>query len=184
MKLTCKTDYPYDLKVNYTVEGEGNLAIRIPGWCRLVNIVADNAERLADRNDGYAYFRISGKAEIHVSFADTPYFVYASPKVPRLTGMAALCRGPLVYCFEGADNDGDVLSLSLDTSVQAVASEEPEQLGGTVKLRLPAFRAAKTEGLYTAQKPEKTQCEAVAVPYFTWGSRGENQMRVWLPISN
>ena len=50
---------------------------------------------------------------IELSFDMTPYKVYASSKVPADTGCAAVQRGPVVYCAEGLDNGGDVLSLSL-----------------------------------------------------------------------
>ncbi len=34
--------------------------------------------------------------------------------------------------------------------------------------------------LYSDKAPAARPCEAVAVPYYTWGNRGENQMRVWM----
>lgn len=184
MKLTCETGYPYSLRVKYTVEGTGRLAVRIPGWSSSARFLTEsgNAEKTGEK-DGYAYFNVSGGAVISVSFSDAPYFVYASPKVPRLTGLTAVCRGPLVYCFEGADNSGDVLSLKLDTAGGITVREEKELLGGTVTLTLPAKRTAPTGSLYTAQRPAEKDCTAKAVPYYTWGNRGENQMRVWLPTA-
>ena len=41
-------------------------------------------------------------------------FVYASEKVADLTGKVAVCVGPMTYCFEGVDNDGDVFSLYIE----------------------------------------------------------------------
>ena len=49
------------------------------------------------------------------------------------TGCAAVQRGPVVYCAEGLDNGGDVLSLSL--AAEGAVTQlpyEPELLGGFV----------------------------------------------------
>ena len=67
-------------------------------------------------------------------------------------------------------------------SADISAFSEPDLLGGTVRLSIPAVRITGTYGLYSAHRPEETPCTAYAVPYYTWGNRGENQMRVWLPI--
>ena len=37
--------------------------------------------------------------------------VYADPKVKADVGRVALQRGPVVYCLEGVDNDGQVRNL-------------------------------------------------------------------------
>ncbi len=182
MKLVCETDYPYGFTVRYKVSGSGCLAVRIPGWSSSYSLTVNGSSFTGAPEKGYVYIKTDGDSEIVLTLDDTPRFVYASPKIPRLTGYAAVCRGPLVYCFEGADNDGDVLQLGLDTEGSISTAEEPELLCGTVRLGVPAFRTAQTDGLYTAQRPAYTACTAYAVPYYTWGNRGENQMRVWLPV--
>ena len=183
MELVCETGYPYSFTVRYKVTGTGKVAVRIPHWSAEYSL-AVNAESFNDAPvDGYVYIPVRGEAEIILTLDGTPRFVYASPKVPRLTGCTAVCRGPLVYCFEGADNDGDVLSLKLCTGGSIGVTEEPGLLGGTVKLAVPAVRVSQTEGLYTTSKPTETPCTAYAVPYYAWGNRGENQMRVWLPVN-
>ena len=37
------------------------------------------------------------------------------------------------------------------------------------------------EGLYAYERPARTPATLTAVPYYTWGNRGEGSMRVWLP---
>ena len=94
--------------------------------------------------------------------------------------MTALMRGPLVYCFEGADN-GSVRDILLDKGASPeVGKFNPDLLGGTVKLTAKAYRVSDTEGLYSSDEESLTPCEAVAVPSYTWGNRGENDMRVWM----
>ena len=53
-------------------------------------------------------------------------------------------------------------------------------LGGTVKLTVKAYRISDTDSLYSSEEESLTPFEAVAVPYYTWGNRGENDMRVWM----
>lgn len=96
--------------------------------------------------------------------------------------MTALMRGPLVYCFEGADN-GSVRELRLDRSmIPSVSDFIPDLLGGTVRLTTKAYRIHDFEDIYSSEPEKITPCEAVAVPYYTWGNRGENEMRVWMNV--
>ncbi len=183
ISIECDTEYPYGYTIKYRVSGKGRLAVRIPAWSEKYYLSVNGKVSDIKPVNGYAYIHVTDGSEITLTLDDTPRFVYASTKVPRLTGYAAVCRGPLVYCFEGADNGGDVLSLKLDTSADISAFSEPDLLGGTVRLSIPAVRITGTDGLYSAHRPEETPCTAYAVPYYTWGNRGENQMRVWLPIS-
>ena len=56
-----------------------------------------------------------------------------------------------------------------------------DELMGTVKLEAEGYRVVSADTLYSMKKPEKKECMITAVPYYTWGNRGINQMRVWLP---
>ena len=181
IKLVCETDYPYGFTVRYTVSGSGRLAVRIPGWSESFTMLKNDVGYDAEPLNGYIYLDVSDGDDIRLILDERPRFVYASPLVPRLSGMTAVCRGPLVYCFEGADNDGDVISLSLDTDGEISVTHEPDLLSGTDMLGIPAQRQKQPARLYSREKPEKVPCTAFAVPYYTWGNRGENQMRVWLP---
>ena len=178
--LQCQTDYPYDMTVKYTVKGSGRLAVRIPKWSKRYTLKLDGSEITALPHNGYVYMEIINKAEIELVLDGTPRFIRASCKVPWLTGMTALMRGPLVYCFEGSDNES-VRDLRLDRSVVPAVSEfEPNLLGGTVRLTAKAYRISDCEDIYSSEPEKLTPCEAVAVPYYTWGNRGENEMRVWM----
>lgn len=182
LSLECRTDYPYEMAVRYSVTGSGRLAVRIPKWSRNHTLRVDGSEVTVLPENGYLYLTVNGRAEVELTLDGEPRYVRASCKVPRLTGMTALMRGPLVYCFEGADN-GSVRDLRLDRSaVPAVGEFEPELLGGTVRLTAKAYRASDCEELYSSEPEVFTPCEAAAIPYYTWGNRGENEMRVWLNV--
>lgn len=182
MKLRCETKFPYGFVVKYTsVHGSGTLAVRLPAWSERTAITKNGSGIFPEIRLGYAYIGIKEGDVLEISFDDRAKFVYSSPKAAENTGCAAVQRGPLIYCFEGVDNGGDVLSLFLDDSSEITVGEVNAKLGGAVTLKINGFRTAETKGLYTFHKPKKTPEILTAVPYFTWGNRGENQMRVWLP---
>lgn len=182
ISLTCTTDYPYDMTVKYTVKGNGRLAVRVPKWSKSYRIMVNGSEISNTPENGYVYIEITEKADIELLLDGTPRFIRASCKVPRLSGMTALMRGPLVYCFEGADN-GSVRELRLDRSmIPSVSDFIPDLLGGTVRLTTKAYRIHDCEDIYSSEPEKITPCEAVAVPYYTWGNRGENEMRVWMNV--
>lgn len=178
--LQCETEYPYEMNVRYRVNGQGTVAVRLPGWSRRTLCRVNGTETEPAEKDGYAYFPVSGETTIELEMDGTPVFVRASNKIPRLAGMTALKRGPLVYCFEERDN-GRVRALKIHRAHPAKVSPFlPDLLGGTVTLTAEAERIRDCAGLYTDEKEKTDACEAVAVPYYTWGNRGENEMRVWM----
>ncbi|MBO5208529.1 MAG: glycoside hydrolase family 127 protein [Lachnospiraceae bacterium] len=181
MHFTCETAYPYDFTISYQIKKGGNLAIRIPAWSKTYKISQNNNDLTITPEKGYVYLTVSDGDYVKVVLDDTPRFQYASTKVPELTGKTAICRGPLVYCFEGVDNEEDVLSLSLKRNgTLSVSSYKQELLNGVITITADAFRTEGTNNLYTDQAPESKPCKAIAVPYYTWGNRHENQMRVWM----
>ena len=112
----------------------------------------------------------------------TPFKVYASTQVPADTGKAAVQRGPLVYCAESMDNDGDVLSLAFaeEGGIREEAYEQ-DLLGGVVPLVVEGWRTQPVSTLYSRERPQRKPADIRLIPYYTWGNRGLGQMRVWLP---
>lgn len=182
IKLSCETKYPYEFTIKYHIwEGNGKLAIRIPFWSKKqYSVITDNPYY---ESKGYIYINVKEGDEIELILNDKPYNLYASEKVARLSGLSALCRGPLVYCFEGVDNEDDILSLSMrDCNLGEVSYSNVEALSGatamTVKLKK---REQAGNDLYSMVMPSYTDFIATAIPYYTWGNRGETQMRIFLP---
>ncbi len=186
MKFTCKTGYPYDFTITYQIEKGGKLAVRIPEWSKTWQISINDKAIDAVTQKGYVYLTAADGDSVKLTLDDTPRYQYASSKVPKLTGKTAICRGPLVYCFEGTDNDMDVLSLSLKRGGNLTVSDYQENLlQGSVTITADALRREDfdTDGLYSDKAPAMKPCKAVAIPYYTWGNRSENQMRVWMDES-
>ena len=203
LSLSCETDYPYGMTVRYHVSGRGTLAVRVPRWSRNTVLQLNGREyslsalssadsvsgpSLTERpaapllHGGYVYLPVEDSADICLVLDGTPAFIRPSSRIPRLAGMTALRRGPLVYCFEGRDN-GVVKALRLDVSAAPVLSGALSSLPeAEVTLKVSARRVEDAgEDLYTESPEVTVPCEAIAVPYYTWGNRGENEMRVWMP---
>ena len=182
MALVCKTNYPYDMTVNYSVIKGGRLAIRIPGWSDTFTLALNGEKQELKPINGYVIIAVKDGDEAKLVLSDTPHFVYPSVKIPAVSGMAAIRRGPLVYCFEDADN-GDVLSLALKRGGKITVCEpDQNELSGVTKLKVEAVRFDDNGKPYSFDEPKTTDTLAIAVPYYTWGNRGENAMRVFMPL--
>ena len=182
LKLICETRYPYDFEIMYkALEGNKRLAIRVPSWSKEYSLKLNGKEQACDLVNGYVYVEVKAEDVVCLTLDDKPYKVYASSKVPQLTGKMAICRGPLVYCFEGRDNEENVLAISLKRQGKLeVMDWESELLGGTTKINVEATRCQEMQSLYSSNMPVQEEYTAVAVPYYTWANRGLNQMRVWM----
>lgn len=180
MKIKCETAYPYSFTVKYNIIKGGSIAIRIPQWSDSSSFTLCGRVHEKGRGNGYAYFAAEDGAEIILHLDDKAKFIYPSAKAPALSGLVAVERGPLVYCFEGKDNEGEVLSLSLDDK-GSVTANWSDSLGGTAVLTLMGKRQEKSSTLYTHTRPKEVDVSVKAIPYYLWGNRGENEMRVWLP---
>lgn len=181
MKFTCKTGYPYDFDITYQIEKGGKLAVRIPAWSKTWQMSVNGKNTDTKPEKGYVYINVTDGDSVKLTLDAAPRFRYASSKVPKLTGKTAIQRGPLVYCFEGTDNDMDVLSLAIKRGGELTVSDYQETLlQGSVTITADAVRKEDSDELYTDKPPVMKPCKAVAIPYYTWGNRGENQMRVWM----
>ena len=180
VKLRCETEYPFDMKVRYTVLSGGRLALRLPSWSRATRLSKNGSYAEYEEKNGYAYMSVYEGDVIELSLDEQARLVYAAERIPELSGKACVCRGPLVYCFEGVDNGGDVLSLRLKRDLIAKPCEA-EGLNGITALSVNALRAKSRNDLYSFVAPELSKTDAKAIPYFCWANRGETQMRIWVP---
>lgn len=182
LKLECQTQYPYEFTISYRVlSGENEIAIRIPAWSQDYKVEKNGDTLDTQLVNGYVYLSVTEGDTITLTLDSKPYFVYPSSKIPSLSGKVSICRGPLVYCLEGVDNEGDVLSISIDTTEQPkVEPYKKDLLNGTTRIKLKGSKVSAMDSLYSLKKPDRTQVEVIAVPYYTWGNRGINQMRVWI----
>ena len=183
LSVICRTGYPYSFSVDYEVsEGKGKIAVRIPGWSGISRIMKNGKDAGNCVKKGYAYIDVEKGDKLTLTLDGAPYKVHASAKSPALTGCLSVMRGPLVYCAEGVDNNGEILSASILRGGSVKAGDfNPLLLGGTCVLDVDAVRVKDSGGLYTKGEPDFDKCTLRMVPYYTWANRGLTQMRVWFP---
>ena len=181
--FTCTTDYPYGFEINYQITKGGRLAVRIPGYALdSYAVYINNFPKDVPMTDGYVYITVADGDTVKIKLTDEIRVIYPSVNVPDLSGSVAVSRGPLIYCFEGVDNGGRVLDLKLDAEGDFTAiGTTDEILGQTVMIEAEGVRVSDSGGLYSFSKPMNQAVRLRAVPYYLWGNRGENEMRVWLP---
>ncbi|MBQ2667381.1 MAG: glycoside hydrolase family 127 protein [Clostridia bacterium] len=187
LTLTCETAFPHFGEVKYTVSGaaETTLAIRIPDWSENTMLTVNGeAVDLSACVDGYAYIirQWQDGDTLALSLDMTARVIYASPKIAADTGKACVQRGPLAYCAEEIDN-GKILPLMIrEDAVPKALDFEPDTLCGIVPVVIDGWEVQETKTLYSTEKPKLVEKEIRLIPYYTWANRGENQMRVWMPV--
>ena len=186
-KLKVETDYPYGNQVVYRFEPKHEkmqlkLAIRLPQWSRGATIMRNGEPIDYAQKDGYAL--LSGAFSAHdaivVTFDMRVERVFASAQVSADSGRVAFARGSLVYCLEGADNAGDALGLYVQKDA-VPQTRWSDALNGIVQVQIGGYRVESSDALYSLERPKAEPCTLTLIPYYAWGNRGLNQMRVWIP---
>jgi DUF1680 family protein len=117
--------------------------------------------------------------------------VLPHPQADAVRGCVAVERGPVVYCFEGVDQDPGVdlndVELVAGQGIQEIPSPVPglapelrlSGLGGrtTVDTPDPADEAWRTVASGSPNQAVKLS----AIPYARWANRSPSTMRVWIP---
>jgi hypothetical protein len=190
VQIEQQTGYPWEGKVQITVspaqEAEFGMFVRIPGWAqnrpvpgelyRYVEAYKDEP-RLAVNGESMPLDLVKGYALIHrtwkegdVILLDLPMpvrSVQSHSSVEENIGKIALERGPLVYCVEGIDHEGNVLDLVLPDDPEVYVEFDPNLLDGLVAIRGKVIQNGNIR-------------ELTAIPYYAWSHRGVGEMTVWL----
>ncbi|MFG1703004.1 glycoside hydrolase family 127 protein [Nonomuraea sp. M3C6] len=200
-RLKIDTDYPWDGLIRVTVEeapaGEWELALRIPAWSEstLAGLSWDepgDARPAQPGEDGYFRIRRQWRhgETVELRLDLTPRHTYPHRRIDAVRGCVAIERGPLVYCFEQADQargvEVDDLALSPGARLRVVPVANLEGVGRTVLIETEAAAVDQPRGglPYTSQPfAAGTLVTATAVPYFQWDNRDGGTMRVWLPLA-
>ena len=201
VEVRQETDYPWDGDVTLSVDGAGEftLRLRIPGWCAAnagASLTVNGMTIAATLVPGsYAAIRREWQVGdvVRLRLPMPPRRVQSHPYALENTGRAALMRGPLLYCVEGADHRGvDLRDLTLPAAGGLTIEERSELLGGVVVVvaegqTQPPDSDWSTQ-LYrptgaTSQPARGEGLTITAIPYYAWANRGPGQMQVWLRTS-
>jgi hypothetical protein len=202
--LTQKTSYPWDGRVELTVEpqkdAEFSLYLRIPGWAlnkpvpsdlysyadrelSEIGLVVNGKEVDLKMDKGFAVIRRDWKAGDQVVL-ELPMPIrraVAHEKVEEDKSRVALERGPVVFCVEGIDNGGvegfDGFMLSDDAKL--ITEFRKDLLNGVQVItgRVQTLHRTKSDMI------EARSRAFTAIPYYAWAHRGPSAMAVWLPRS-
>lgn len=189
--IHVESSYPWEGRVVYQVNAKSaesfSLAIHIPSHIKELKVQVNGEVITTDKNikDGYLYLnRKWGSAdEVVLEFEMPVRKVYANTKVRENIGCVAIMRGPLVYCFEGVDNGDEIQALFIDRDLSAKSVKCDEGvLADMTLLDITGKRMvfSDIDKLYSDKAPQIEDVTLRAIPYFAWGNRGLNQMRVWM----
>ena len=202
ISLRQQTRYPWDGDVKITVEpqrtGRFAVSVRIPGWAQnrpvpsdLYSYLDTNTESVSLKVNGnpVAVDLVKGYVPIRRTWQKGDIIelnlpmpirrVTANPEVNDNRGRTAIERGPIVYCFEGADNPKGTVNLILPPAAKLQSEYQGDLLGGIVTI------TGRGQILQTQQDGKKglEDIDVVAIPYYAWSHRGMNEMAVWVPKS-
>ena len=187
-RIQVESQYPWQGDVTYRIhprtEKEFSVALRIPGFAKNVAVCVNGEAQQAEREKGYVFLTRKWEEDdrIHVTFEMPVRRVYANPAVRADAGRVALMRGPLVYCLEGLDNPAPLQSLRLPRDSRFEIHPAPNGvLTGNLILTAQGLQSVSGPALYSDEPPRQEPVTLTAVPYYAWGNRGLNQMRVWIP---
>ena len=202
------TEYPWNGDIKITVKKSNakntNLLIRIPGWVRN-QVVPSDLYQFSDKeapsysvtvngkaveadlsaNKGYLPVKNIRKGDVVRIHFDMPVrTVIANQKVADDRSKVAVERGPLVYCAEAADNNGEPVLRAVMGKKPTFSVVDNYTIQNTETKNAPAFtvKAIKTEGQIlndSANGVSLKNSTLTLIPYYAWNHRGANQMNVW-----
>ncbi|MFI1096060.1 glycoside hydrolase family 127 protein [Streptomyces sp. NPDC020917] len=207
LAVTVQTAYPWNGDVRLTVDRAADrpyaVKLRIPAWARDVTL---DGEPVAAEDGWLTVERRWTEGDSILLSIPMPVRAHGShPHLDATRGAVGVARGPLVYCLEQQDTalPVDDLVVSANDVAGAVPAQQPDgeatddALAGAVLLRAAATAApalsaqlypeltagrtdAAPQGPGTADAAVPEAVPVTLVPYFLWGNRRPEAMRVWL----
>jgi DUF1680 family protein len=167
--LTVETGYPWDGNVRAVVRSPAParfaLNLRRPDWCEKATVRV-NGETLATDRVDRGFIRIEREwrdGEVVELVLEMPVQRWvAHPNVQSCRGQVAVQRGPLVYGFEGLDNEGIVVP-ALPADPRFAVEMQPDLLGGVRIIRGVDDQGRRLTG----------------IPFFALANRAKSTQEVW-----
>lgn len=200
VQVTQQNNYPWEGGLTFKIEPTSpldfNVLVRIPGWAQNKAIPSDlyrfqqmsTAKTMIKVNgqpvdytlqNGYASISRKWKKNdvITVDFPMEVRRVVADQRVSDDVDKVALQRGPIVYCAEWTDNEGQTDNIILPVNTTLTAAAEPNMLHGITILKgtVPKVVIEKEQRVSTVDRP------FTAIPYYAWANRGKGEMMIWFP---
>ncbi len=187
--ICVDSQYPWQGSIEYTISPKTKeiftIAIHIPGYVKQckVRLNGEEIDTSSNVKDGYLYLKRIWRNDDHIQIAFEMQVrrIYANPEVRADSGCVAFERGPIVYCFEQADQKESLQTYRIpeEAGVEVYQCKEGA-LMGMMLLQIEGKHLKKQERLYSEIKAEEEKASMTAIPYFAWGNREEGDMRVWM----
>ena len=183
-----QTDYPWDGKITLTVKKAKNLQtiqLHKPNWCDkyTVKVNGENADLRITRK-----WKKGDVIELNLDMR--PRLVEANPLVEEAKNQVAVMRGPIVYCLEGQDIQGDcrISDIALPADIQL--KEVPMTIEGHSFTALEGDAVVTNDKTWDNQtlyrelsKPASRKVRIRLIPYYAWDNRGIQDMSLWLNLA-
>jgi uncharacterized protein len=201
LAVRVDTGYPWsgavEVQVTSAPAGPAGLALRRPAWASSPRLLL-NGQHVPANATGAGYLVVHRTWQpgdvLRYELDLTPRLTIPDRRIDAVRGTAAIERGPLVYCFEQADQPAgaDLEDLVLTPGELGERAATVPGIGPTVLIEAAATRqpAPNAPGLPYRPDPGDAvpaaevagdQVTATAIPYFQWDNRDGRAMRVWLP---
>jgi len=202
LALSLQTGYPWkgetSIAVTEAPKQAVQLRLRIPGWLneavpgglyayekkepvKMTITVNGKVEPFREEN-GYAVIERKWKKGDVVGI-NTPMEVrrvLSREELKQNNDRVAIQYGPMVYCLESADNNGQVWNFIVPPVTAFNVQYEPGLLGGVNTI---SFTVKEAAGTADGQAIQLLDRSVKAIPYFSWNNRGAGGMQVWLPTA-
>jgi len=199
ISVTQSTQYPWDGEVTITVNPRekvlATIALRIPCWAQN-EVLPGGLYHFAEPFEGYPSVNVNGKLrplrmhhgyammtnswhpgdQIHLSIPMPVRKVAAISQIADDRDKVAFTRGPIVYCAEGIDNEGNVKDLVVDQQTPFSYSFDSTLLNGVGTIR---GKIRKMQGDGFSQPVTFYSSSLFLLPYYAWCHRGSGAMNVW-----
>jgi hypothetical protein len=188
LEVEQTTDYPWDGKVTLTIKKAKNLQtiqLHKPNWCDkyTVKVNGENADLRITRK-----WKKGDVIELNLDMR--PRLVEANPLVEEAKNQVAVMRGPIVYCLEGQDIQGDcrISDIALPADIQL--KEVPMTIEGHSFTALEGDAVVTNDKTWDNQtlyrelsKPSSRKVRIRLIPYYAWDNRGIQDMSLWLNLA-
>jgi len=201
IKLVQTTQYPWDGRIELRIEPEApvefTLCMRIPCWVQ-GKPLPSNLYLYEDATPAKWTLRVNGRPftgalqkgyaqltrtwnrgdVVELDFPMPVRRVIGHQRISATRNQVALERGPIVYAFEGIDNEGYVFDIVLPATAKIIPEHRPDFLGGATVLKIEgATRAVYADADRREARPTD---RLLAIPYALWANRQLTPMTVWV----
>ena len=186
--LEQTSDYPWDGNISIEIKKIKRLStvvLHIPSWADSYTLRV-NGEQVSSP----VITRKWKKGDrIELDMPMKPRLIEANPLVEEAKNQIAVMRGPIVYCLEGQDIQGDYRINDIAIPADVKFAETQLTIEGHKMVALEAEVPVvskdfwRNNELYRELRPVKNQTTKIRlIPYYAWDNRGIQDMSLWLPL--